>query len=349
LSRVLVTGGSGYLGTKIGARFLENGHSVVSIDVREPVERKSGIVYESIDVNTPRLLDFFASNYFDVVIHCAALVPLTRAYSDFSSVNIDGARNVASAAAKAGVKLFVHISSSAVYGKIPSGSAITTKTAKIPVEPYGVSKLGGEVAVTKELLTSETKLAIVRPRTIIGPDRGGIFDLFFSWIRDSLPIYTIGSGKNLFQFVHVDDLINAIEAIVKSGKEGEYNVGTDRFGSLATLFQDLINSAGSSSKVLRLNQRVSIAALYVMEKLRLSPLAPWHYRTFHYDFYFDTQNVRELGWRAKYSNNDMFLEAYTSYINHSLVHKATSESSPHSKPLASTFLSLIQKALKIFL
>ena len=179
----LVTGVSGYLGTKAANRLINAGHRVIGIDLAQSPQLDPQVEIIQADIlHAQKYLKVFEQA--DTVIHSAALVPLTRKYNDYYSVNVLGSRIVAQMALEGGVRSFVHISSSAVFGA-NSIRQIDSSTETIPIEPYGKSKLEGERAVVETLTGSKTKLAIVRPRTIIGPDRGGIFDLMFRWIKNN--------------------------------------------------------------------------------------------------------------------------------------------------------------------
>lgn len=338
---MLVTGGNGYLGAKVIAS-LRHVFDIVSLDITPIEEPIEGVRYVQGSVLDAQTLGDALSGV-SVVIHAAAMVPLTKSSSGFQEVNVLGAHNVARAAANvASVEQFVHISSSAVFGKKAS-AAIKEGAPRNPIEPYGKSKRDGEDVVTKALAGSNVRLSIVRPRTILGPDRGGIFDLFFSWILEGKPIFTIGNGLNRFQFVHVTDLIAAIEKIVSERAEGEFNVGTESYGSLNEVFEETIAAVGSSSTIVHLPKLPTIPLLWFLDKIGLSPLAPWHFRTFHYNFEFDLTPLRKLGWRAKYSNNQMFEEAIRSYASDSKVHARGLSASPHTSKLNAGVLGAVQK------
>jgi hypothetical protein len=73
--------------------------------------------------------------------------------------------------------------------------------------------------------------------------------------------------------------------------------------------------AGSSSRVRSLPVPWAIGALRTLDQLQLSPLAPWHYLTYHKPFCFDVQHVLDLGWKPRYSNDDMFREGYDGFMS----------------------------------
>jgi nucleoside-diphosphate-sugar epimerase len=197
--------------------------------------------------------------------------------------------------------------------------------------------------VSKVFKSTDVSLAIVRPRTIIGPDRGGIFELFFSWISEGKPIFTIGKGNKPFQFIHVDDLVAAILVIARNSSSGVFNIGTDRYASLKSVFEELILHAGSKSRVLALPKGLTIGALFALELLKLSPLTSWHYRTLPRAFHFNIAPIKNLGWSPDYSNSEMLIEAYDSYLARGGKMEHTEGASPHSRPVQGGILSWIQK------
>ncbi len=336
----LVTGSSGYLGKKIVSELLARGESVIGIDLRVDLNQEQNFKCIKGDVRDFKLIDK-AMYDVSVVHHTAALVPLTKNYKEFESVNEIGSYSVSKAARIHGVETFIHTSSSAVFGKT-FNSAITNETKLKPIEPYGVSKLRGELVVKKELESSSTNLVIIRPRTILGTERGGIFDLFFNWIRQHKPIFTIGRGDNLFQFIGAEDLIDAMFLILDLKISGDFNVGTDKFGTLNEVFKNLLSHAESKSRIHHLPVLPAKLALSTLEKARLSPLAPWHYKTFHRPFYFDVTRLLNLGWKPKYSNDELFKQSYLSYLEWSENSKP-GEASPHSSKLDAKILDSIQK------
>jgi nucleoside-diphosphate-sugar epimerase len=339
----LITGSSGFLGKKIIERLVTQGQEVVGIDIQVDPSPISGVEYIVGDVRNSKTVERIIKD-ISIVYHTAALVPLTKAYSDFRSVNVQGSRVLAKLAKEANVEKFIHISSSAVFGKT-ADKEITNETQLNPIEPYGISKLKAEIAVKEELKGTNTKLILIRPRTILGAERGGIFDMFFRWIQSNDPVFIMGSGNNKFQFVHVEDLIDAIFLTISKDVSGDFNVGTDSFGTLNEAFSALIKYSNSKSKVRHLPVLPAMAALTFLEKLGLSPLAPWHYKTFHLPFFFDVSNLTQLGWKPRFSNDSMFENSYDSFKKWS---SDTQEftTSPHRSRLESRVLSSIQKLFR---
>jgi nucleoside-diphosphate-sugar epimerase len=309
----LVTGGSGFLGNLIARRLRARGEAVTILDIWDEPGRPSDIAFIHADIRDREKVSA-AMQGIDVVHHNVALVPLTKSGPLFWEVNVEGSRLAAEEAARAGVHSFIHMSSSAIFGA--PQCPVTPATAPRPIEVYGRGKLAGELAVREVCDAAGLPLIVVRPRTILGEGRLGIFQILFDWIADGKSVYTLGSGNVPFQFIHAHDLMDAYVAALDANRPGVYNVGTDRFGTLREALERLIAYAGTRSRVRSLPHTPAIALLQALDKLRLSPLAPWHYLTYGKEFYFDVSALHALGWKAKYSNDEMFQESYDWFLGH---------------------------------
>lgn len=339
----LVTGGSGFLGNLIAKRLLVRGEEVRVLDIWEDVNRPKEIEFVNCDIRD-RAGVAKAMEGIDIVHHNVALVPLTKSGKKFWEVNVEGSRIAAEEARNAGVSYFIHMSSSAIYGA-PKQCPINSQTPYNPIEIYGHGKLAGEQIVREVCEKSGMPLIVIRPRTILGEGRLGIFQILFEWIKQNRNVYVIGDGNQPFQFVHAHDLMDAYMLAMDHSKPGAYNVGTDSFGTLREALEELVSFAETESKVKSLPEGLTINTLRILDWLKLSPLAPWHYLTYHKPFYFDVQPLVDLGWAPKYSNRKMLTESYQWFCeNYESIKKTKhAEGSAHRTPAVERILTLVKK------
>src|SRR5205823_186677 len=308
-----ISGGAGFLGLHLARRRRADGHDVRSLDVApldEPeLERSVHELRGDIrdEARVRKLVDGA-----DVVVHAAAALPIQASRESIRSVNVGGTENVLLAARDAGVRRVVLISSTAVYG-VPEKHPIEEDDPLVGVGWYGESKIDAEGLCR----VAAVETTIVRPKTFIGPERLGVFEILFDWIREGRRIYTLGKGNNRYQLLAVEDLV---DAIVRAGNEPKaaretFNVGATEFGTVRSDLQALIDHAGSSSRLRPVPVKPAEIALRGLELLRVSPLAEWHYKTAHKDSFVDVAKAhRLLGWAPRLSNRDALIETYDWYL-----------------------------------
>jgi nucleoside-diphosphate-sugar epimerase len=308
-----ISGGAGFLGLHLSRRLLADGHDVRTLDV---VPLDDAELERSVDELRGDIRDGGSVGKLvagaDVVVHAAAALPIQASRGSIRSVNVGGTENVLRAADDAGVRRVVFISSTAVYG-VPEKHPIEEDDPLVGVGSYGESKIDAEGLCR----VAAVETTIVRPKTFIGPERLGVFEILFDWIREGRRIYTLGKGNNRYQLLAVEDLV---DAIVRAGAEPRaaretFNVGATEFGTVRSDLQALIDHAGSSSRLQPVPVKLAEIALRGLELLRVSPLAEWHYKTAHKDSFVDVAKAqRLLGWQPRLSNRDALIGTYDWYL-----------------------------------
>jgi nucleoside-diphosphate-sugar epimerase len=341
----LVTGGNGYFGRVLVQRLAERGDTVrlLDVDVTGAGELGVSIIRGDIrDAGTVRR----AVTGVDVVYHNVAQVPLARDRGLLRSVNVDGTRVLLDACIAAGVGKVVHTSSSAVFG-IPESNPVLPTTIPKPDEPYGEAKLAGEWACL-HAATGPAKLdvTIVRPRTVLGHGRLGIFAILFDWIADGSDPIVLGDGTNRYQFVHADDLASACLLAAEHPGPAVFNVGTDRFGTMADALRNLCSHAGTGANVRSLPAQPAEWAMRASAAAGLTPFAQYHWLMYARSLWFDLDHVRDgLGWSPKWSNDEMLADSYDWFCaNRQTVHAG---SSPHRRPARAGALSLLKRVSRL--
>jgi nucleoside-diphosphate-sugar epimerase len=308
-----ISGGAGFLGLHLARRLLADGHQVRTLDVAplDDPELEAAVEELQGDVrDRDRVARLVADA--EIVVHAAAALPIQASRDSIRSVNVTGTEHVLQAARAAGAKRVVFISSTAVYG-VPEKHPIEEDDPLVGVGSYGESKIDAEALCR----VAGVETTIIRPKTFIGPERLGVFEILFDWIREGRRIYILGKGHNRYQLLAVEDLVDAVVRAADAPEAaGEtFNVGATEFGTVRSDLQALIDHAGSTSRLRPVPVKPAEVALRGLELLRVSPLAEWHYKTAHRDSFVDVSKAqRLLGWEPRLSNRDALVATYDWYL-----------------------------------
>jgi nucleoside-diphosphate-sugar epimerase len=314
--KVLVTGGAGFLGINLIRYLNERGYVLVSLDVEEfDYPERGRIEVIKGDIRDKALVNR-AMEEVDFVVHTAAALPL---YSpeDIHTTDVEGTRNVLEVASRHAVRRVVHISSTAVYG-IPDHHPLYETDKLEGVGPYGQAKIQAEM-ICLEYRAKGMVVPIIRPKSFVGPERLGVFALLYDWAYTGHNFPMIGSGKNRYQLLDVEDLCEAIHLTLTLHEErvnDTFNIGSKEFATMREDFQAVLDYAGHGRKVVGFPvEAPAIWGLRFLDKLKLSPLYKWVYETASKDSFVSIDKAeRELGFRPKYSNKDALLRNFRWYI-----------------------------------
>jgi len=312
---ILITGGAGFLGINLARYLLARGDRVVSLDIapfdypeRDRVTVITGDIRERADVDR-------AMEGVDAVVHTAAALPL---YSkrDIVTTDIHGIRNVLQSALDHGVRRVVHISSTAVYG-IPDHHPLVETDRLEGVGPYGKAKIKAE-RICEDFRKQGMVIPIRRPKSFVGPERLGVFALFYDWAKDGKNFPVLGRGRNRYQFLDVEDLCDAIARCL-DGDAGAvddvFNIGAKEFTTLREDYQAVLDEAGFGKRMIPIPARPAIWTLRVLDYFRLSPLYKWVYETVTEDSFVSIEKAeRVLGFAPKYSNKQAMIRNYRWYL-----------------------------------
>lgn len=318
--KLLITGGSGFLGYHIANDLRDKGVEFILFDLvpAELAEYPEGTVYEQGDIrDKDKLAEVFERHKPDMVVHGAAALPLWKR-EDIYSVNVDGTRNVLQACVDAGVQRMVQISSTAVYG-VPEKHPLYETDPMVGVGPYGETKIAAEELCAgwrhKGLV-----VCIIRPKTFIGTARLGVFQILYDWVESGCRIPVIGPGTNRYQLLEVCDLVQAIWLGLSGPVEkvnDTFNVGAKNFRTVNEDVGALCDYAGNGARVMGTWAPGVKLFLRIAEILHLSPLYKWVYGTADTDSFVSTEKIeQELGWDPKYSNADALIRSYQWYLEH---------------------------------
>lgn len=313
--KYLVTGGAGFMGINLIRLLLERGHAVRSWDIA-PFDYPEA---ERIEVLTgdirDRALHDRAFEGVDVVVHCAAALPLWSP-EEIMSTNVEGTRALLETARARGVPRFIHISSTAVYG-IPDHHPLVEDDPMEGVGPYGDSKVQAE-RVCEAFRARGMCLPVLRPKSFVGPERLGAFELLYDFAADGHGFAVLGRGDNRYQLLDVADLNQAVLLCATLAPErvnDTFNVGAVRFGTLRESFQAVLDRAGYGKRVIGLPATPAIWTLRALEAMGLSPLYKWIYETAGKDSFVSTERIEaRLGWAPQYSNEEALVRNFEWYL-----------------------------------
>jgi nucleoside-diphosphate-sugar epimerase len=308
-----ISGGAGFLGLHLARRLLADGHDVRTLDVvpLEDAELERSVHELRGDVRDARRVEELVRGA-DVVVHAAAALPIQASREAIRSVNVGGTENVLVAARDGGVGRVIFISSTAVYG-VPEKHPIEEEDPLVGVGWYGESKIDAEALCR----VAAVETVIMRPKTFVGPERLGVFAMLYEWADEGHHFPVLGSGRNRYQLLAVDDLVAAIllaaEAPAAAGET--FNVGATEFGTVREDLGALIAHAGSRSRLRPVPAKPAELVLRALELMHLSPLAEWHYKTAHKDSFVDVGKAqRLLGWQPRLSNREALTATYDWYL-----------------------------------
>ncbi|HWC35181.1 MAG TPA: NAD(P)-dependent oxidoreductase [Mycobacteriales bacterium] len=220
--RVVIFGGSGFIGTHLARRLAGAGSDVVVADIEPPRAEVQGVRYEYCDVRRPVLIDPAAE--YDLAVNLAA-VHRTPGHPDheYYDTNVAGALNVTDWCLRSDVSRLCFTSSISVYG--PGESKMDEQSDINPVTAYGRSKFLAEQVHRQWLETSgpDSHLVTVRPAVVFGPGENGNFTRLASALargRFAVP----GAGTTVKACGYVEDLVDSIQfALAEGEREILYN------------------------------------------------------------------------------------------------------------------------------
>jgi UDP-glucose 4-epimerase len=264
--KILITGGSGFIGSHIAEHFQSIASEIRVLDNYRTGYAKNlnGLNATVIEGSiTDRALVREAVQGIDYIFHMAALVSVPESMSKPSEcvdINVHGLLNVLEEASAAGVKKIVLASSAAIYGDNPTVPKLETMVPE-PKSPYAVTKLDGEYYL--EMFRREGKLASTSIRffNVFGPrqDPKGAYaaavPIFMEKALKNEDITIFGDGGATRDFIFVKDIVGALAFAALNDIHGTFNAGYGGQITIQDLAEKIIREAGSSSKIVHLPER----------------------------------------------------------------------------------------------
>lgn len=273
--KILVTGGTGYIGEHFIPLLLSEGHEVrLLVRNLEKGKRLFGnsCTYFIGDVTDRNSLIGCCSG-IDVVFHMIAKVgnqlPSADAFHTFNLVNVDGTRYMIEESKKACVKKFIFVSSIAAMG-IVRQTPITEKSKCEPYLPYQVSKFEAEQLVIKEFERTGFPGICIRPTKVFGVGEHEYSYLTLAKLCKKGIFPKVGSGNNYTSNIYITDFVGALKKLLVNGIIGEtYILSSSNSISFTDVGKLIAKSLGKKIIILPIPARLMILAATIVEKVFL--------------------------------------------------------------------------------
>ena len=266
MSKILLTGANGFVGSHITEALIEANHKV-TCTIRQTSNLKwikdLSLEYKCGDLGNKKFLQEVVKDV-DVVIHCAGVVrAMTK--EDYFKENVENTKSLCEAILRnnSNLKKFVFISSQAAMGASPVGIIRKVTDVPEPISDYGLSKIEAEKAV-REVLYGKVPYTIFRPASVYGPRDKDIF-IFFNLVHKHLrPITT---KKRLLQLVYVKDVAMSVLLCLENRKSDNntYYLANSSTYTWAEIGKIISYSVGVKSLPLLTPDFVFKAAGFIME------------------------------------------------------------------------------------
>jgi len=237
MSKILVTGGAGFIGSTLVDKLITDGHAVTILDNLVSGSRdylNAQADFWEMDILDANLGNRFQAAAFDLVYHLAAQIDVRQSVADpefDNRVNVLGGLNIIKAAQAGGVKKIIFASTGgAIYGEaeeIPTSEYAPT----YPVSPYGINKLALEKYLNYYYQVFGLNYTVLRFANVYGPRQykggeAGVIAIFTEAMANNKTCVLYGDGKQTRDFVYVDDVVSALMAAAQIDCRGEINIST---------------------------------------------------------------------------------------------------------------------------
>jgi len=308
--KILVTGGAGFIGSDF-IRYMLGAHpdyNIVNLDSLtyagnlnnlKDCDTSQRYTFVHGDICNSTLVHSVMERYgIDTVVHFAAESHVDRSIADasiFVKTNVLGTYTLLEASKLQKVRRFIHISTDEVYGNIQEGSFRETDILS-PSSPYSSSKAGSDLLALSYFTTYNLPVIVTRCTNNFGPYQypEKLIPLFVTNLIDGQKVPVYGTGKNIRDWIHVNDHCRAVDLLLDKGNSGEiYNIGGENEKTNLEI----------TEKILALLKKDDSMIEYVEDR-------PGH--DFRYSL--NCSKIRALGWKPSQSFEEGLIDTVRWYI-----------------------------------
>jgi UDP-glucose 4-epimerase len=302
--RYLVTGGSGYIGSRLVERLSqrEDTERILICDVRPPRSHRPGVQYVELDVtDAVRVRETIARERPDVLIHLAFVLNPIHDANRMYEIDVGGTQNVLEAAESAGVQQVLVTSSATAYGAFadnPVPMAEDHPVRGVPDFEYARDKAECDrLCQLWALRNPERVMTIVRPCIVLGPN----VDNYIVRLWTDQPFQLdFGGNDTPMQFVHEDDLVDGLMLLIEGRHRGAFNIAGD--GTMT------IGECGDAigAKRRRVPLKVAWKLGSLLWKLHQSETPPGNIHFALHPWVVSTERLKSVGWHPKHTTRHTF-------------------------------------------
>lgn len=290
--KILVTGGAGFIGSNFVHHLLRNcpGDSIVVVDKLTYAGNLRNLGGDSLqdsrchfvrmDINDPAIAD--AASGCDAIVHFAAESHVDRSIEDaspFVKTNVEGTWRLVEACRSRRIARFLHVSTDEVYGSLGPQGKFSESSTLAPTSPYAASKAASDLLVLSAVKTHGFPAIVTRCTNNYGPLQfpEKFIPLMISraLAGEHLPVY--GDGRQVRDWIHVEDHCRALDLILRKGREGEvYNVGGECELENLSVARKILKALGRSEDLLKfVSDRPAHDRRYALDCSKLKASLGW--------------------------------------------------------------------------
>lgn len=263
--KILITGGSGFVGTNIIHKLPKDIYEIFSLDIEEPKINFKNVNYLNADIRSSRLGGLIKSIDPKIILHLAAQSSVAISSKDpllDNDVNLNGSLNLYLNSTKYNVEQFISFSTGgAIYGEELGKKFKENDTTK-PLSPYGISKLNFENYLNyfSTIKKFNCKTTILRPSNIYGPwqnplGEAGVVSIFADKMLKNENVSIFGDGSEYRDYIYIDDIIEFVLKAIINKAEGTFNISSGKITKTIEIYNHISNIIGYMKPPIFLDKR----------------------------------------------------------------------------------------------